>query len=347
MTNNANIVLNRKKISLIIPCFNEEQGIADTLNSILHYHQKNLTSKIDLEIIPVNDGSTDSTETILKKFEKEHNEVKPVYFPMNRGRGAAMKEGIKSSTGTYVMMLDADLSYDVHHIGKVIEKFESDDSIDAIVVSPYMKGGIAKNIPFNRLLLSKVANWILSGFFSKSISTVTSMVRGYKGDIIRMLPLLEEGKEIHLEILRKLSILDARIEEIPGQLVWKSKGGRRKISLKVASTAKKHILYGFLAKPTRFLTKISAVLFIVGIYELYNIGLKCLEFYKITERGFIHDLWFSLDSAFHHSPHTVVIAITCLFFALQISSYIAMLSIAKLQHEEKMKHILSIMAKES
>jgi hypothetical protein len=155
--------------------------------------------------------------------------------------------GISSSRGDYVICLDADLSYDEKHIGSILDCFEGDPKTDVVVVSPYMKGGYTKGVPWGRLMVSRLANWILAGFFEGKLSTVTCVVRGYRGPLIRAIPLFEDGKEIHLEILRKLALYGARILEIPGRLEWKRtrKQPRERGKSNFFISAGKHTWYVF------------------------------------------------------------------------------------------------------
>lgn len=208
------------KVSVVVPCFNEADRIAETVGAVKEYLRARLGSTSGFEIITVDDGSTDGTGRVLAELSQRESDLRLVSFPQNRGRGAALRAGIRESTGEYVIALDADLSYGVEHIGDMLDAFEKDRATDCVVVSAYMKGGRVQGVPRSRLFLSRLANWTLAQRFGGELSTVTCMVRGYRGDMVRSLPLREDGKTIHLEILRELRRRDAQIVEIPGRLVW-------------------------------------------------------------------------------------------------------------------------------
>jgi dolichol-phosphate mannosyltransferase len=332
------------KFSIIVPCFNEATSIEENLLKIHSFIKSNLGIG-EFEIIAVNDGSYDNTFEVLKNLETKISHLKVLNHQFNVGRGAAMKTGISGCKGDYVMFLDADLSYDVDHIRDVFDTFQRNENLDAIIISPYMKGGVAQNIPLSRLILSRAANWILSGFFTNEISTVTSMVRAYRGDIIRNLPLYEDGKELHLEILKKLVLLGAKIEEIPGRLIWKEKKTRnaRLNKRKVAKAAGKHLIYGFVAKPTRFLGSLASVIFFLSLYEFCNVAKVLVNLFKESDAGIWKDLWISLGQTFSHSPHTVIIAVTCMLVSLQMFSFLAIFTVMKFQHDESQRHLLAIL----
>lgn len=337
-----------KLLSLVIPCFNEEDGIESTVSRIITFVTSRCT-EVRYEIILVNDGSSDQTKTKIERLAQKHPEVKAHSFPENRGRGAAMKAGVALSQGDYVMFLDADLSYDVDHIRLALDELQGRPPVDAVIISPYMKGGVVKNVPFKRLALSRIANWILAGFFSIKISTVTSMVRAYRGEVIRNLPLYEDGKELHLEILRKLLILGYNVKEVPGKLIWKEQKLRaaRGLNLKLVGAAKRHLLYGLLSRPTRTFGKVGLLLTAIALFEGYNVARGFLRHYESTSAGFISDTWLALKTSFAHSPHTIMIAVVTAILSAQTFFYLATITIMKIQHDELMKHVLALTQKQN
>lgn len=95
-----------KKISIIVPCYNEEQAIPFFYEEIIKLKEK---MKVNFEYIFVNDGSKDNTINILKDYAKKDKSVKYIHFSRNFGKEAAMLAGLELSTGDYVAIMDADL----------------------------------------------------------------------------------------------------------------------------------------------------------------------------------------------------------------------------------------------
>lgn len=95
------------KISLVIPCYNEEQALPYLYEELNKVSQK--MSGQAFEFVFVNDGSRDKTLEIVKNFRKEDNRVRYVSFSRNFGKEAAILAGLKTATGDYVAMIDADL----------------------------------------------------------------------------------------------------------------------------------------------------------------------------------------------------------------------------------------------
>ena len=105
-----------KKISVVVPCYNEEEGI--------EIFYKELKNELDLiknytkEIIFINDGSKDNTIKILKDLRLKDKKIKIINFSRNFGKESAMLAGLQNSTGDYIVVMDSDLQ---HPPKKIIE----------------------------------------------------------------------------------------------------------------------------------------------------------------------------------------------------------------------------------
>jgi dolichol-phosphate mannosyltransferase len=103
------------KLSIVIPCYNEKKYITEVIRRV---QNTTLPSGVEREIIIVNDGSTDNTEEILKKFSTDIHVINKV---KNEGKGAAVKLGLQSVKGDYVIIQDADLEYYPEDYQKLLE----------------------------------------------------------------------------------------------------------------------------------------------------------------------------------------------------------------------------------
>ncbi len=99
------------KFSIIIPAYNEEEGVKATLEDLKKYLRDNY-SESDYEIIVVNDGSTDKTKEILETISG----ITLINHHYNKGYGAALKTGIKNSKNDWILILDADGTYPIESI---------------------------------------------------------------------------------------------------------------------------------------------------------------------------------------------------------------------------------------
>ncbi len=121
------------KISIVIPCYNEENTIEKLLNKVLEVQ---LPENWKKEIIVVDDGSNDNTKNILKKYK---DKVKIIFKNKNEGKGAALKEGLKHATGDYILIQDADLEYDPNDYIKLIEHINRNEAQIVIGIRKFNK----------------------------------------------------------------------------------------------------------------------------------------------------------------------------------------------------------------
>jgi dolichol-phosphate mannosyltransferase len=244
------------KISIVIPVFNEEDNIEKNLGEIESYMIQ-FAGQRAWEVIAVNDGSEDRTAEILGKTAKDKFWLRVVDLGHHYGRGKALRNGMDAASGEVIVTLEADLSYAPYHIERLLLKLEQENA-DIVVASAYREGGSARNVPWQRLWISKIGNKILSYMFGGTVSVLTCMVRAYKSEFIKRLDLYSEDKEIHLEILSKTKVLGGKIAEIPADLHWReSKLAKlqakapslRRSTLKVRKTSSSHLFFALLSKP--------------------------------------------------------------------------------------------------
>ena len=115
----------KEKISLIIPCFNEEESIP------LFYEETNKVSKkmknVDFEMIFVNDGSKDKTLPILRELSKKDKRVRYISFSRNFGKEAGMYAGLEAVTGDYAAIMDADMQDPPEKLIEMYEIIKTED----------------------------------------------------------------------------------------------------------------------------------------------------------------------------------------------------------------------------
>ncbi len=255
------------KISVIIPMYNEEDNVLRTLievNSIMKDY-------VDYEIIVVDDGSEDDTFRLAEEVSSHNPHVVVYKQPVNMGMGRALRTGFEKSEGDIIITIDADLSYSPSHITKLASELINDETIDIAVGSPYMKGGDVKNVPFIRLFISKVANKFVGYSMPESLSTVTSVLRAYRREVLESMDLESNGTNINLEILSKAIATRYKIKEVPAVLEGRELG---KSKLKFRSKTISHVIFSLNEKPMILFGVIGLVLCLIGliggIYLLYQ-----------------------------------------------------------------------------
>jgi glycosyltransferase involved in cell wall biosynthesis len=119
--------VDNRKISIIVPCYNEEKTVGLVIKRLTELTFPGWTK----DIIVVNDGSKDGTAVVLSEFESL---VKVINMPKNGGKGTAVKEGIKNATGDYAIIQDADLECKPEEIGLLLNALENIKSEEKIAV---------------------------------------------------------------------------------------------------------------------------------------------------------------------------------------------------------------------
>ncbi|MGD8561703.1 MAG: glycosyltransferase family 2 protein [Desulfarculaceae bacterium] len=270
------------KISVVCPFFNEaailEKAVLQMLVSLESLGR-------DWELVLVNDGSTDDSEEIVRRLAQGQPRLKLVSYPVNQGRGYALKTGIDAALGDLIITTEVDLSWGEDVVKRIVDKLEAEPGLDVVVASPNLRGGGYKNVPKRRVYISKLGNQLIRLFFTKNITMNTGMTRGYRRQAIKRLPLFEKGKEFHLESLLKLKALDYRIGEISAVLQWQdaklaAKGAApRKSSSKVPRLILSHLRFAVFANPIRYFWAISLLCTLVGL------GFIVAAFYNLIIGG--------------------------------------------------------------
>jgi dolichol-phosphate mannosyltransferase len=231
------------EISIVVPMYNEAENALTTLRRIKDVMEG--TGKT-YEIIPVNDGSTDTTCSILQKIAAGDPAVRVASYPNNIGRGMALRVGFQEARGKIVVSIDADLSYDPGYIVDLVQVLETHGDVDVVLASPYAAGGDTRGVPLMRLLVSRLGNMILSFSLPGRFKTVTCIFRAYRRRVLESFELESTGKEIHLEILSKVLALGYRVKEVPATLKGRKRG---KSKFRFRGTAISHLMFSVLQKP--------------------------------------------------------------------------------------------------
>lgn len=181
-------------LSVIIPSYNE----ANTILSILEKVNNQKNDNVDLEVIVINDGSSDKTDEVIG----ENQELLDVYISMdkNRGKGAAVKKGLEVAKGDYVIFQDADLEYDPNDFKKFYELLEK-NSPDVVIGSRFQGSEYTKVMYFWNKIGNRVLTLFFNLLFNTTFTDIYSCYLLYKRDLVDFNNLKTNGWDQHGEIL--------------------------------------------------------------------------------------------------------------------------------------------------
>ncbi len=218
----------KEKITILIPCLNEENTLGICIEKALIFIKKH---NLDAEILVADNGSTDKSKEIAKSFKSRLIEVK------KRGYGNALIEGIRNAQGDYIIMGDADDSYNFLEIEEFINKLE--DGYDFVIGNRYyhMEKGAMKWT--HKYIGTPILTKIVNKKYGLNLKDINCGLRGFKKDKILKLDLKSEGMEFASEMIIKVKQANLKIIEIPINF-YKDKRNR-KSNLKTIRDGIKHL----------------------------------------------------------------------------------------------------------
>ncbi len=194
------------KISILVPCYNEEKYISEVLNNINKQRKK-----FNLEIIVINDGSQDNTDRILKKNKKIIDKI--ITKKKNEGKGSAIRAGLNYVTGEYTLIQDSDLEYsplDYQKIFNPIFKYNA----DVVYGSRFISNEPRRIIYFKNEIANKFLTYFSNLISGLNLSDVEVGYKLIKTSILKKLNLKENSFGIEIEITMKLAKRKCKIFEV-------------------------------------------------------------------------------------------------------------------------------------
>jgi dolichol-phosphate mannosyltransferase len=231
------------ELSIVIPCYNEAEN-AGKIESELFPVVRDLAATQSVEVIFVDDGSTDSTWQVFHNVVGNSPEplkgiaVRFEQHAMNRGLGAALRTGFEASNGQVILTTDGDGTYKFSEIPALLSCLKP--GVDIVTASPYHPKGGVIGVPRYRLALSQGSSAIYRLLVDRRIHTYTSLFRAYRRSVIERVPFESDGFLAGTELMVKAMLSGYRVVEYPSVLHRRAFGASK---AKIACTIWAHLKF--------------------------------------------------------------------------------------------------------
>lgn len=216
------------KLSIVIPAYNEEESVGETLSSIVDALCK---IQIDYEILVVNDNSKDNTESVLQEWVQKDIGIRYVTNPGPNGFGYAVRYGLERFTGDCVAVMMADLSDSPYDLIRFYTTMVESDC-DCVFGTRWSKGGKVIDYPWTKKIINRIANRVIRIFMNIKYNDTTNAFKLYKKEVIEgVKPFLSPHFNLTVELPLKAIIRGYSYQVVPNS--WTNrKYGESKLKIK-------------------------------------------------------------------------------------------------------------------
>ena len=179
-----------KKLSLVIPCYNEEATLAGIVEEVLKIRSVDLS----LELVIVDDCSKDASRSVAESLAAKHPEVKLCFHERNRGKGASLRTGFLAATGDYVGIQDADMEYDPRDYLKMLRPLD-EGRADVVFGSRYLRSEDRIVLRWWHSTMNRFLTWLSNVFSDLDVTDMETCYKLFRREVIQKIaPSLKENR---------------------------------------------------------------------------------------------------------------------------------------------------------
>ncbi|HET7545889.1 MAG TPA: glycosyltransferase family 2 protein [Polyangiaceae bacterium] len=199
----------RVKLSLVIPCYNEEKTLEACVNKVLEIRD----DELELELIIVDDCSKDKSRAVAAKLAERMPGLVLLHHEVNRGKGAALRTGISHATGDFVGIQDADLEYDPMDLKRLLIPLRSGEA-DVVLGSRYLAHGYHRVLYFWHSMGNRLLTLLSNMLTDLNLTDMETCYKVFRREIIQNIKLEENRFGFEPEVVAKISQARLRVYEM-------------------------------------------------------------------------------------------------------------------------------------
>jgi glycosyltransferase involved in cell wall biosynthesis len=198
-----------KRLSVLMPVYNEARTLRRITRAVLES-----PSPLALELVVVDDASTDRTPEILRELAQADERIRIVTHPVNRGKGAAIRTAIQHMTGDIAIVQDADLEYDPREIPLLLAPI-LEGKADAVFGSRFAAGPQRKVLLYWHTVANRLLTWLTNILNDINLTDMETCYKAVRADVLKHIPLKSDRFGIEPELTTRLAQWNLRLYEVP------------------------------------------------------------------------------------------------------------------------------------
>lgn len=219
--------MHKVKLSVIVPCYNEEKTLETCLRAVVAIQDEDL----QLEIIVVNDCSSDHSLEIAREQQKKIPGMVVLSHEKNQGKGAALRTGIAHATGDFVAIQDADLEYDPMDLRRLVVPLRSGEA-DVVFGSRFLSGGYHRVLYYWHSLGNRFLTTLSNMLTDLNLTDMETCYKVFRREIIQAIRIEENRFGFEPEVTAKVAQMRLRIFEMGVSYRGRTYAEGKKISVK-------------------------------------------------------------------------------------------------------------------